>query len=246
MCGGVVCVQFGTQACACLPSAARQNKPGPASAPHARTQAEAQAAVAAAEAERSIRAEAEGSAGAMRVEQERRARVFNDAVRAAVGRVQAGLEQERDELQVGGAVGGCVGLRGCARQWVKHRRPLSHTHFCTHTPPPMQAQLREAQAQLGEAQARALGMQRATEEALAEAALRTADAQAAGGARVLCVPACLLRLHRGQAGLFCCKHAPTRPPSRPRGRGRCSPPITHLYATHPCRPASNALFLTSN
>jgi hypothetical protein len=39
----------------------------------------------------------------LKLEQERRARVFNNAVKAAVGRVQAELEAERDELQVRGA-----------------------------------------------------------------------------------------------------------------------------------------------
>eukprot|EP00983_Pelagomonas_calceolata_P062053 1147121-Pelagomonas_calceolata.AAC.2 len=62
--------------------------------------AEAHAAVAAAEAERSTRAEAEGATETLRQEQERRARVFHNAVRAAVGRVQSQLERERDELQL--------------------------------------------------------------------------------------------------------------------------------------------------
>jgi hypothetical protein len=63
-------------------------------------QAEAHAAAAAAEAERNTRAEAEGLTETLKLEQERRARVFNNAVKAAVGRVQAELEAERDELQV--------------------------------------------------------------------------------------------------------------------------------------------------
>ncbi len=65
------------------------------------TQAEAQAALAAAEADRSSRAEAQGMSEALRLESERRARVFNNAVKAAVGKVQRELEAERDELQVG-------------------------------------------------------------------------------------------------------------------------------------------------
>lgn len=77
-------------------------------------QAEAHAAAAAAEAERNTRAEAEGTSEALRQDAERRARVFNNAVKAAVGRVQRELEGERDELQVcegrdgrgGGAQGG--------------------------------------------------------------------------------------------------------------------------------------------
>ncbi len=82
-------------------------------------QAEAHAAVAAAEAERSVRAEAEGATEALRADQERRARIFNNAVRTAVSKVQQELEAERDDLQVrwcclveawrGGAACGCVG-----------------------------------------------------------------------------------------------------------------------------------------
>ncbi|GAX77006.1 hypothetical protein CEUSTIGMA_g4453.t1 [Chlamydomonas eustigma] len=62
-------------------------------------QIEAHAAVSAAEAERSTRAEAEGLSEALRQDGERRARVFNNAVRAAIGKVQRELEAERDELQ---------------------------------------------------------------------------------------------------------------------------------------------------
>ncbi|KAG1663913.1 hypothetical protein FOA52_002677 [Chlamydomonas sp. UWO 241] len=62
-------------------------------------QAEAHAAVSAAEAERSTRAQAEGLSESLRADAERRARVFNNAVRSAVGKVQRELEAERDELQ---------------------------------------------------------------------------------------------------------------------------------------------------
>ncbi|GIL47021.1 hypothetical protein Vafri_3858 [Volvox africanus] len=62
-------------------------------------EAEAHAALAAAEAERNSRAEAQGMSEALKVESERRARVFNNAVKAAVGKVQRELEAERDELQ---------------------------------------------------------------------------------------------------------------------------------------------------
>lgn len=47
---------------------------------------------------------------ALRLESERRARVFNNAVKAAVGKVQRELEAERDELQVGPAGGSRAGL----------------------------------------------------------------------------------------------------------------------------------------
>lgn len=67
-------------------------------------QAESHAAMAAAEAERNVRAEAEGLTETLRQDQERRARVFNNAVKAAVGKVQRELEAERDELQVGRVV----------------------------------------------------------------------------------------------------------------------------------------------
>mmetsp|Transcript_2916 Transcript_2916/g.6376 ORF Transcript_2916/g.6376 Transcript_2916/m.6376 type:complete len:835 (-) Transcript_2916:499-3003(-) len=62
-------------------------------------QAEAHAAIAAAEAERNVRAEAEGLSESLKADSERRARVFNNAVKAAVGKVQRELEAERDELQ---------------------------------------------------------------------------------------------------------------------------------------------------
>jgi hypothetical protein len=70
-------------------------------------QAEAQAALAAAEAERNNRAEAQGMSEALRQESERRARVFNNAVKAAVSKVQK-------DLQVGGC-GAAVGLLTEAR-----------------------------------------------------------------------------------------------------------------------------------
>ena len=50
-------------------------------------QAEAHAAISAAEAERSTRAEAEGLSETLRQDGERRARVFNNAVKAAIGKV---------------------------------------------------------------------------------------------------------------------------------------------------------------
>lgn len=62
--------------------------------------------MAAAEAERSSRAEAQGMSEVLRAESERRARVFNNAVKAAVGKVQRELEAERDELQVGAGAAG--------------------------------------------------------------------------------------------------------------------------------------------
>eukprot|EP00198_Chlamydomonas_reinhardtii_P001621 XP_001690957.1 predicted protein [Chlamydomonas reinhardtii] len=66
--------------------------------------AEAQAALAAAEAERSSRAEAQGTSEALRLESERRARVFNNAVKAAVGKAQLraahrSLEEAREEMR---------------------------------------------------------------------------------------------------------------------------------------------------
>ncbi len=78
--------------------------------------------MAAAEAERSSRAEAQGMSEVLKAESERRARVFNNAVKAAVGRVQRELEAERDELQVGrrgrggGREGDRMGVWGRAAQ----------------------------------------------------------------------------------------------------------------------------------
>ena len=45
------------------------------------------------------RAEAQGLTEQLRAEAERRARVFNAAVKAAVGRIQRDLEAERDAVQ---------------------------------------------------------------------------------------------------------------------------------------------------
>jgi hypothetical protein len=59
----------------------------------------AQAAAAAAEAERAQRAEAEGQSEVLRADGERRARVFNTAVKAAVGKIQGELEDGRAMLQ---------------------------------------------------------------------------------------------------------------------------------------------------
>ncbi len=58
----------------------------------------AQAAAADADAERGQRAEAERGSEQLRADGERRARVFRNAVAAAVARVQAELEAERDGL----------------------------------------------------------------------------------------------------------------------------------------------------
>ena len=80
-------------------------------------QCEAQAAVARAEAAQGERAEAGHAAEAMRQDQERRARVFNTAVQAAVQRVQQKLEAERSELQVGAAGSpSCVVYTGAHRK----------------------------------------------------------------------------------------------------------------------------------
>lgn len=57
-----------------------------------------QAAAAVADAERLQRAAAAGEADALRADADRRAKAFNTAVAAAVGRVKAGLEAERDAL----------------------------------------------------------------------------------------------------------------------------------------------------
>ncbi|GAB4820151.1 hypothetical protein N2152v2_007197 [Parachlorella kessleri] len=74
---------------------------------------QAEAAAAAAAAERAQRAEAEGQSEALKAEGERRARVFNAAVKAAVGKIQGGLEEERQQLQarVDGLEGEAAGLR---------------------------------------------------------------------------------------------------------------------------------------
>lgn len=50
-------------------------------------------------AEQQQRAEAQGLSEQLRAEGERRAKQFKEAVSAAVGRVQAELEAERDALQ---------------------------------------------------------------------------------------------------------------------------------------------------
>ncbi|KAJ9533328.1 hypothetical protein QJQ45_026436, partial [Haematococcus lacustris] len=153
-------------------------------------QAEAHAAIAAADAERSTRAEAEGLTETLKMEQERRARVFNNAVKAAVGRVQSELEAERDELQArtllyhavmqgrprtGGAWGGPA-LEEC-----------SMTNLCAATAAAvaaaaaaLQSQLREAQAGQYEARSELRLALAAAEAARQEADARTADAVAAG------------------------------------------------------------------
>ncbi len=57
-----------------------------------------QAAAALADAERQQRAAAAGEADALRADAERRAKAFNTAVTAAVGRVRTELEAERTNL----------------------------------------------------------------------------------------------------------------------------------------------------
>ncbi len=57
-----------------------------------------QAAAALADMERQQRAAAAGEAETLRADAERRAKAFNAAVAAAVGRVRVGLEAERDSL----------------------------------------------------------------------------------------------------------------------------------------------------
>ncbi len=59
-----------------------------------------------------MRAEAEGLSESLKADSERRARVFNNAVKAAVGKVQRELEAERDELQVRAGGGGGGGGEG--------------------------------------------------------------------------------------------------------------------------------------
>eukprot|EP00884_Botryococcus_braunii_P007222 jgi/Botrbrau1/16500/Bobra.0142s0094.1 len=72
-----------------------------ATAERERREVEAQALAAAeiAEAERTQRAEAQGLTEQLRAEGERRARVFNNAVKAAVAKIQNELESERDSLE---------------------------------------------------------------------------------------------------------------------------------------------------
>jgi len=62
-------------------------------------QAEMQSAMCAAEAERIQRAEAQGQSEQLKSESERRARVFNNAVKAAVQKIQRELEEENASLQ---------------------------------------------------------------------------------------------------------------------------------------------------
>ena len=66
---------------------------------HRDTEAQAQAAAAAAEVERSERASAEGLSVQLKAEADRRAKVFHNAVKAGVAKVQAELEAERDSLE---------------------------------------------------------------------------------------------------------------------------------------------------
>lgn len=63
-------------------------------------EAAAHGSMLAAEQERSTKAEAEGLSLTLKEEGERRARVFNNALRAAVQKVQSELEAERDGLKV--------------------------------------------------------------------------------------------------------------------------------------------------
>ncbi len=65
-----------------------------------------QTAAALVEAERAQLAEVQGVTQNLKADNERRARVFNDAVRAAVFKVQEQLEAERDTLQARWVVGG--------------------------------------------------------------------------------------------------------------------------------------------
>lgn len=90
------------------------------------SQAEAAKATAAAEAERVAAREAQRAAQAGRQESDQRARVFNEAVKAAVGKVKGELEAENAELrgalqQVG--CGLCHNLqligRYCKHFWVR-------------------------------------------------------------------------------------------------------------------------------
>jgi len=62
-------------------------------------QAEVQTAHCAAEAERAQRAEAQGLSEQLKSESERRARVFNNAVKAAVQKIQRELEEQNADLQ---------------------------------------------------------------------------------------------------------------------------------------------------
>jgi hypothetical protein len=77
--------------------------------------------MAAAEAERSSRAEAQGQSETLKAESERRARVFNNAVKTAVSKVQRELEAERDELQV-------RFFSPLVRAVHAHARAHTHTH----------------------------------------------------------------------------------------------------------------------
>ncbi|KAJ9533141.1 hypothetical protein QJQ45_018234 [Haematococcus lacustris] len=135
-------------------------------------QAEAHAAIAAADAERSTRAEAEGLTETLKMEQERRARVFNNAVKAAVGRVQSELEAERDELQA----------RTLLYHAVMQGRPRTGLGpaLMRGTNIDSESQLREAQAGQYEARSELRLALAAAEAARQEADARTADAVAAG------------------------------------------------------------------
>ena len=63
-------------------------------------EAQAQATEAAAEAERNESAAAQGLSAQLQAESDRRAKVFKNAVKAGVAKVQAELEAERDSLEV--------------------------------------------------------------------------------------------------------------------------------------------------
>ena len=84
---------------------------------HRDTEAQAQAAAAAAEVERSERASAEGLSVQLKAEADRRAKVFHNAVKAGVAKVQAELEAERDSLEARCA---CSGLRCSQLCSIRH------------------------------------------------------------------------------------------------------------------------------
>ena len=70
-------------------------------------EAQAQATEAAAEAERNESAAAQGLSAQLKAESDRRAKVFKNAVKAGVAKVQAELEAERDALEVRYALSDC-------------------------------------------------------------------------------------------------------------------------------------------
>ncbi len=160
------------------------------------TEAEAQAAAAAAEVERSERAAAQGLSVQLKAEADRRAKVFHNAVKAGVAKVQAELEAERDSLEarcvhLAPFVSYSSGLLLCRLSSLCAYPPDSTCKTYHHSVRgPCKAKtlrmcrIQELQQALAEAQQEAMQAQEGRQQALAEAAARLRDAEDAGSLAV--------------------------------------------------------------